>query len=115
MGHELWEQIADANQSRSLNMIGKIRAHFFIIPTGIKLLIKLLASFRLSQLLPRPNITFDMVAHHTWTGHTFLSRFYVSDVEAATACQTCDFCQKLAYCLIVKTGHISMPIDPAGS
>lgn len=78
-------------------MTDKIRAHFFIIPTGIKLLIRPLASFRLPQLLSRSNITLDMVAHHTRTGHTFLCRFYVSDVEAATARQTYDFCQKLAY------------------
>lgn len=74
-----------------------LRVHFLIIPTGIKLLIKLLAPFRLPQLLPRSNITLDMVAHHRKTGHTFLCGFYVSDVEATTACQTCDFCQKLAY------------------
>ena len=96
-------------------MIDKIRAHFLIIPTGIKLLIKLLAPFRLPQLLPRSNITLDMVAYHTRTGHTFLCGFYVSDVEATTACQTCDFCQSWLICLMVKTGHIAMGIDPTGS
>ena len=56
-----------------------------------------------------------MGAHHTCTGHTFLRRFYVSDTEAATHARLMTSVRSWLICLIVKTGHIAMSIDPTGS